>query len=365
MSSMEMSFVFPMDGDVLNSRDGELVEENGIKSLKTKVILKAPPGNQISVDGTKALETDSGTYSTQVYLDGYRNTVTAVNSTDSSMCEMVVYRLTDAVMKYRISTDDNIRFLKDITDNEGVYTSIFDNPYLKVFKKAHDLYGVKVHFNLFYKGTDFTLDKMTDKFKDEWKSNSDWIKLTFHSYEEFPDRPYDNATYDDMKKDYLLITNEIIRFAGEESLSPITTIHWGSSTLEAARALRTLGVKGLVGYFKYDSNNEIIASYYADNETVDHVNKRDCWKDNLEDIMFVKHDIVLDATKLENIVTELDKIKAQPHLSGIVEMLIHEQYFYPDYKNYQPEYEQKVLTAAGWAYKNGYEPVFYKDIVLE
>ena len=273
--------------------------------------------------------------------------------------------LKDGTKKYRISTDDNIWFLKDITQNSNVYKSIFDNPYLKVFKEVHDMYGSKVHFNLFYQTEDFNLSQMTDKYKSEWQANADWIKLSFHSLQEFPARPYDAATYEDMKRDYQLITNEIVRFAGEELLSPVTTTHWGSATLPAARALRTLGIKGLVGYFKYNNVGEALVSYYADNDLIDHINKRDYWKDNLEDIMFVKHDIVLDATKIENIIPYLDNIKKDPHQSGIIEMLIHEQYFYGHYHNYQPEYKEKVIKAAKWATENGYKPAFWSEVVLE
>ena len=51
------------------------------------------------------------------------------------------------VKRFRISSDDNILFLKDLS--EGDYKSIFDHPYLAVYKKAHDLFGAKVHLNLF------------------------------------------------------------------------------------------------------------------------------------------------------------------------------------------------------------------------
>lgn len=360
-----MTFVFPMDGDVLNGRDGTLFEEDGIERLKIEAVVRATEGRDIYIGGKKAVEDGKGVYKAEIFLDGYRNTITAIDHTANFIIKIVVYKLKDGVMKYRISTDDNIRFLEDITKNRDVYKSIFDNPYLKIFKKVHDLYNTKVHFNLFFKGGDFTLDKMTDKFKEEWKDNAHWLKLTFHSLAEFPDNPYENADYEEMKRDYLLITNEIIRFAGEDSLSPITTNHWGSASVEGARALRTLGVKGLVGYFKYDSQGEPLASYYLSPEAIDNANKRDCWKDNEEDIMFIKHDIVLDATKLEDITTRLDEIHGDPHLSGIIEMLIHEQYFYPDYGNYQPEYEEKVMTAAKWAHDKGYEPVLFKDIVFE
>jgi hypothetical protein len=75
--------------------------------------------------------------------------------------------------------------------------------------------------------------------------------------------------------------------------------------------------------------------------------------------------IVLDKTALDDIYPFLNELKEDPHRSGIIEMLIHEQYFYPHYRAYQPEYRDKILTAARWAAENEYEPAFWSDIVLE
>ena len=47
-----------------------------------------------------------------------------------------------------------------------------------------------------------------------------------------------------------------------------------------------------------------------------------------------------------------------------IDLLIHEQYFYPFYSNYQPDYKEKVLTAVKWAADKGYEPAFLGDCVF-
>ncbi|HOJ11178.1 MAG TPA: hypothetical protein PK733_11365 [Clostridiales bacterium] len=372
-----IQFINPINGDVLNEFDGQIKG----KSLEIKVKLLAGNQSRVIVNGVPATIVNSlasksdcccsfskgeGTlYEAAINLDGYRNTVVAVDENSGCKNEMVVYWLKNATGKYRISMDDNIWFLKDIAKNSDKYKSIFENPYLKLYKDVHDMYGTKVHINLFYQTEGFNLSQMPDKYKSEWKDNAHWIKLTFHSLQEFPDRPYANATYDEIKKDYELITNEIIRFAGEELLSPVTTVHWGATSLEAARALRTMGMKGLVGYFKFAEDGAPLVSYYHDNERIKHINKRDYWKDDKEDIMFVKHDIVLDGTNLKDICPFLDNLKKDPHQSGLIEMLIHEQYFYPHYKAYQPEYREKVMTAARWATENGYKPAFWSDVVFE
>lgn len=365
-----IEFLNPVDGDVLNEFDGEVGDESGHKVLKTRVRVVAPADRCIKINGVSAvsvgkLDDNKVLYEASIILDGYRNTIAAKDENTGNESEMVIYWIKDGTGKYRISIDDNIWFLRDITKNSNTYKSIFENPYLKAYKDVHDKYGTKFHFNLFYQTEGFNLSQMTEKFKSEWQANADWIKLTFHALQEFPNRPYDDASYEDMKRDYLLVTNEIIRFAGEELLSPVTTTHWGSATLQGARALRSLGIKALVGYFKHDKEGKPLVSYYNDDETINHLNKRDYWKDNAEDIMFVKHDIVLNTFKLKDIVPYLENIRKDPHQAGVMEMMIHEQYFYDYYRSYIPEYKEMLMTAARWATENGYKPAFLSDVVLE
>ena len=43
------------------------------------------------------------------------------------------------------TVDDNIRCLREI--NEKNYDSIFDHPYLAVYKRLHERFGLKVQLN--------------------------------------------------------------------------------------------------------------------------------------------------------------------------------------------------------------------------
>ena len=121
----------------------------------------------------------------------------------------------------------------------------------------HDEFDVKVDFYVYFSTDGFDLTKMPVKYKTEWQENSDWMKLNFHAlHHEPPKMPYLNATYHEMKNDFLLVADEICRFAGHDSLSTITAIHWGDATRDGCRALRDCGVRGLVSKFggKTDEN---------------------------------------------------------------------------------------------------------------
>ena len=76
---------------------------------------------------------------------------------------------------------------------------------------------------------------MPDIWKNEFIDNSDWLKLSFHSYSEFPDRPYAEADAETFGHDWDITKNEIVRFAGEQTFIAPCVIHWGTSTPPSPR----------------------------------------------------------------------------------------------------------------------------------
>ena len=266
-----------------------------------------------------------------------------------------------AVSVYYLS---QVLCFKDLTDNKDKYTSIFDNPYLAVYKKAHDLYGAKIHLNLFYEfiPTDdfkehteyFNLSMMTDKYRDEFKANSDWLKLAFHAKTEYPDAPYKYATAEEITSDCIKVCREIIRFAGKKSMNDTTTIHWGEANRDCVRALRNLGFRALTGYLTFDAAKEPLVSYYLDAKTVEHVDKRDFWYDKSEDMMFARIDVVLNLNTYQWAIDEVKEAVHHPGRGGFISLMIHEQYFYADYRAYEPDFEKRVLDACKYLKEHGY-----------
>ena len=121
--------------------------------------------------------------------------------------------------KVQFFIDDVIWVLRDLTRERP--KSMFDNAYMAMLKKAHDEFGVKVQLNVFYRTSfwygddEFSLSDMTDAYKKEWEQASDWLKMGFHSKEEWPDYPYINADYSLVDSNFKLIKGEIVRFAGK------------------------------------------------------------------------------------------------------------------------------------------------------
>jgi len=354
----EFKFLSPIDGDMLSKNDGTVSRENLITTIK----ISAPAGSSIEVNGVKAAYID-GIYKAEVKLKAYKNVIELAETTKGYKARIVVYWLYNFANKYRLSIDDNILFLKDISNNADRYGSIFENPFLSFLKQVHDTYGTKIHINIYYETEGFNISQLTDKYKSEWKANAGWLRLSFHAFANEPDRPYLNAGYEKVKHDCEMVINQVRRFAGDEITGPVTTLHWGEATVKGCRALRDAGYKCLPCDFNVD-NNLPPCSYYLDVEKRRHINKRLIWKDNKEGIIFVRCAIIIDTKKPDQIIPFLDNIKKDPHMSAYIDLLVHEQYFYSSYIDYQPEYRQKVLAAVKWAADNGYQPAFLEECVF-
>ena len=298
--------------------------------------------------------------------------------------------------------DDVIWCLRDVARERPA--SIFDNAFFGMLKRAHDDSGMTVQLNLFYRtdffyGSDeFTLSDMPDSYKGEFESASDWLRFAFHAKQEFPDYPYINAKYDDVKKDYEEVVSQIIRFAGEGSLSHAVISHWLPISREACAALADSGVKfvsvsaGPTTEFNGDEsvlpyghaarllqnrqpetrlytrpgkNTKISASICGYN----HVSTEE------ESEIFMKDRSILDKNTGirfrifgSRICLNLEKLDT---LKEVIEEKIgaeyfaifnHEQYFYPDYYVYQPDYADKLYLAAKTIKDAGYTFVNADDL---
>ncbi|HBN85665.1 MAG TPA: hypothetical protein DDZ89_17685 [Clostridiales bacterium] len=357
----KFTILFPLDGDMLNERDGTVQKDGSLA-----VTVKVDSDKSITVNGVKASYID-GLYQAVVLLKDYANTI-LVSQAGGISETIKVYRLKNYVGKYRLSLDDNIWFLEDIAKHQQTYKSIFENPYLQFMKQVHDEYGTKIHINIYYETENaFQLPMMPDQYKEEWIENATWLRLSFHAKADKPDKPYIHSSYEQVEQDCSSVLKEIRRFAGEAMTGPVTTLHWGEATVEGCKALRDCGYKCLVADFNVDNElaERVPVSYYLTLEQRRNVFKRFIWKDNQNDIIFFRSAIIIDTHPVDKIEAFLNNIYNHPHQSAYMDLLIHEQYFYPCYVGYQPQYKEKILTAVRWAVNKGYQPAFLEECVFE
>lgn len=362
---MNISFVKPIDGDVLfENADG--IEKDGV--LYTDICVSAPEGIDIVINGVNAEVCEDGSYHANIPLDAYRNTVEAVCNDSGEKADMVLFWFRGGYKTYRLGVDDVIRCFENIYRHAEEYDSIFDDPFLKVYKDVHDAYGTHVHMHIYYENDDgtFNLSMFPDKYKEEFKANSNWLRFSFHSLKDKPDSPYKHATYEQVMREGRMVEREILRFAGAEVMDHVTSQHWADSNIYGTRAFRNLGFKVIDGYFIFDDDGNPMVSYYLNAEQARHAHTRDFWVDTKEDIIFVKDDIILNEPfySLEDIDTELDKL-AKCEDNSFMYLLIHEQYFYEDYEVYEPDYRERIFRGVQWCVEHGYRSSWISDFALE
>lgn len=250
------------------------------------------------------------------------------------------------------TVDDNVRFLRDLTEKK--YNSIFDHPYLAMYKRLREKFGLKVQLNLFYRLDGFDISKMTDAYYSEWEANSDWLKMSFHSELENV-RPYEFSGYDEVYSDCKSVNSEIVRFASPAALAKTTTVHYCVATEEGLRALADNRVQGLLGLF---GNSEKPRTSYGIAEDEAGLIRGGSIR-RLGGISYAGIDIVINSFSKED---NLKKLSALLDRDGI-RVMIHEQYFYEDYKAYQPDYEEKLEAVFGLLCREGYKSCFFEELI--
>ena len=357
----DMHFIYPDDGVMLTPATGERTESG----IRITARLDTASGKKITLNGIPMKDEGYGVYSCPLEISSYKTELLAKDEESGRECKIDVYYLKNAYKKYRFSLDDNIWFLQNLTLHKDEYTSMFEDPYLALLKKIHDLHGSKFHVNIYYetprKGG-FNLSQMTDKYKDEWKANSDWLRLSFHANADAPARPYAHTDYDQAYFECERVHLEVLRFAGKESLANyVTTVHCGDCTLESARAFRDLGYRAfLSSYKKTESGVDI--RMYLDSEKCEILQKFGFWYDKEEDIIHFKYNGGIQHITPEQISPRLDKQEIDTPDYLFKEICLHEQYFYEEFFLHQPNYFEKLDTSAKWCKAHGYEPTFMDEI---
>lgn len=369
---------WPPAGAILNRHDGEVTPEGLVVEIRGR----APAGAQVTVNGQPTTR-DGATFRGRAVLGDTRNTV-AVWAEEEGHGHTIEWPLRydrHSFPRYRFSLDDNILFLRDLARSDA--RSLFEHPYLAFWQRMHREYGTKVHINLYLECPGFHLSQFPARFRGEWQENADWLQLSFHARADKPDKPYLQAPSHQVVADCDAVCNEILRFAGEELLSPFTTIHWAEATREACRALRQRGVRGLVGIFLPDGINDVARwraeragdtegrtlpppgepsiGYYLDAAQCAYLRGHDYWHDPTEDLFFITHDLVVNSVGTEEVVPFLEDVAADPHRGEVIELIVHEQYFCPETGIHQPDIAARCEKAIRWVTLQGLRPVFYRE----
>ncbi len=349
----------PYHGALLNHRHGKQVDDG----LQVRISGQAALNDNVTVNGVTARR-QGARFSADILLRDKETDLTASAFGVAGRSEHTIRVLWDrgSRPRYRFSIDDNSFFLRDITKKH--YKSLFDCFYLDMLRQLHTKYGTRFVLNIYYQTEDgFTLPQFPDRYRGEWEAASDWLKLAFHAWANKPDRPYQYASAGKLISDLDKVAEQIKRFAGPQTYSPPTVIHWGMVQPAALKPLAQRGVRVLSGYFKkrgglWDVN------YFLDDARCNYLARHDALKDFDSGIVFSTIYIVCNNTPVEQVVPTLTRLAKTPDTAEIMDLFTHEQYFWPFYSNYIPDHLQRCEAAIRWVTENGYEPVFYHEGLL-
>ena len=346
----------PFHGAVLNHRHGCQTAE----CLRIEVRGRAPLLQPVTVNGIVAERTGEQ-FRVEIDLRQAETDIAAVSTGPRGESEHHVRVVWDRYSRprYRFGIDDNSFFLRDIAQHG--YASIFDCFYLGLLRDLHRKYGTKMVLNIYFTtGDDFTLTQFPETYKGEWRDCSDWLKLTFHAYANEPNRPYQHATAHQLATEFDAVAEQILRFAGPDTYVPPTIIHWGMVPRGAFRALTDRDVKVLSGYFSHRPEYPMFdVNYWIDDERSEYLSRHDALKDFESGIVFTRVDLICNGTPLPNIVPTLEALRDNPDTAEVMDLMTHEQYFWPFYSNYIPDHAERLDTAFRWVTDNGYEPVLF------
>ena len=300
--------------------------------------------------------------------------------------------------------DDVIYSFEDLARDRP--KSIWNNFYFAAFKEAHEKYGLKVQMNIFYQGdffygvdsAKFTLAKMPDLWKDEFQAAKDWLRFGFHSYSEFPDYPWINASYAEIKEMWRLLSSEVERFAGPGMFAKAVTPHWGPMSKEGCVALKDCGVKAIWCSFgdRYEYSGDRSVLPYLHGQRIEERRKPETamfWRAaGGEDIsvsacgynhLSSDQSSVTDGTwswlhdkatgcnfmrfgcgapclnlyDLKDIPARMQKVMNKDFIIHAT----HEEYWFPRYFAYQPDSKEKLMTACKIVHDAGIPYCFIED----
>ena len=367
----------PFGGAILHERFGDPVvgtqtASDGRRQLRVRLTGQAPEGREVTVvvgakrssDQRKFPARRQGNrFEATVAVDDWKNAVYAYYQDGDRLISADPVRfiwLKNSFPRYRFQIDDNSFFLRDIYREK--YQEIFDCFYLAGLRKLHGKYGAKFVLNIFNATPerDFELHMMPDRYRTQWTDNADWLRLSFHAETEFPERPYENDPPNVLEKDYRLVEEEIRRFAGDRVWTPPGIIHYGEVRRTSFAKLHELGVRSLSGYF-VKRGGEYPTSFHLPNDVCAYLAENDGWYDFENDIVVDRLEMVVNLTPLPQVTSILERSAANPKTAEMIDLLTHEQYFWPFYANYIPEHFERLDAALRFVSERGYRPVFHSD----
>ncbi len=372
-ASKEFCFSQPFDGGVIHEECGPPVlgtetGPDGTNLLKIEVTGSVPPGAKLEVctaDGRKVpTSVQNGSFRGTVRVRDRITEIKARTMTNGEPWEIrtrVVWAK-NSYRRFRCYIDDHSFFFRDIVNKN--YKSIFDCFYLERLRQLHRDFGAKINLNCFNTTPerDFQLSMFPDKYKSEFEDNAHWLRLAFHSENEFPDIPYKNATPAELAADFDLVAGELKRIAGSAYTAGLQ-IHWADVPPDCYQVLADRGVKMLQTRGRRpDSTARKICDYHLPDDVLEYLCDNQGWMHFESGLIFYSGSTGgCDWTPVDKIIPNIRRRIDVPSTSHLVNIAGHEQYWWPFYRNFVPDIYERYATAFRFVLDQGYKPIWIED----
>jgi hypothetical protein len=389
--------------EITNLRQGAILNHNhGIETgegLTITVRGISTTGQPVKINGNFA-EMDGRNFNASIKLTEKINKVEASVLTPYGNFSQEIVLVWDkkSFRRYHFYIDDHIFLFTEIARERPKHA--FEHFYLAGLKKIHDKYGLKLTLNCFYHNdhNNFELKEMPDIWKSEFVDNSDWLRLSFHSYSEFPDRPYLESSAEEFSRDYNMVKNEIIRFAGEETWIPPVVIHWANIHPAVLQELVARGTRAYVSSYRprimggpslverqkggnmaaVENRNrtgdrtltgtlEGLRAHYLNLEEDSYLTKHQAYYNPAIGIfLFGGSRCCCNLVPKKDIAGRYEKTFEAAKSTGAETFggSSHEQYTFPFYPNYIPDHFERIEEAARSLTQGGCKPVFFNEGIL-
>ena len=369
----DFCFTQPFDGGVIHEECGPPVlgtetGPNGKTMLKIQVAGSVPPGAKLEVftaDGQKIpVEVQNGTFRGTVLLRDRITEIKARTTIDGTPKEIRTRPVwaKNSYKRFRTYIDDHSFFFRDILRKD--YKSIFDCFYLAKLRELHRNFGAKINLNCFNTTPerDFRLSMFPDKYKSEFEDNAHWLRLAFHSENEFPNIPYKNATPKQLAADFDLVAKELKRIAGRAYTAGLQ-IHWADVPPSCYQVLADRGVKMLsTRGRKPDSKERKICDYHLPDNILDYLHYNQGWMHFESGLIFYAGSTgTRERAPVDKAGPKLLTVIENPAKSHLVNIAGHEQYWWPFYKNFVPDIYERWAMAFRFVLDRGYKPIWIED----
>ena len=367
--------------EITSHRNGELLTaRNGKESSESLAITIrgiASPQSTVTVNGIRA-ERNDREFSAEIQLKEKINLVTVKSRDKFGERTMSITLVWDkaSYKRYAVRIDDNIFFFTDLAREKP--KSLFDHFYMKELKKLHETYGSKFILKCFYSNDHdtapekFNLSMMPDTYKSEFEDNASWLHFAFHARSEFPDRPYQHTSRARLKEDFELTYEHLERICGASAITPPTNVHWAMLSPEHFPFMREKGVKILTssgfmsnriivdGKVEDIQGNACDIGFFYEQDVAHHMVKKRCYYDPDYDLFLSRTFFCFNIDTPEEIEEKICR-EDSTHLCDMLECIGHEQYAYPRYEMFLPDYFKRLEACCKVPTELGYKPVFFQD----